>query len=46
MCAEGLCSRMAPVVISESEEDEDRVAITRRTKRQVHFDGEGDDRVD
>ncbi|KAF4005316.1 Ssl1-like family protein [Saccharomyces cerevisiae] len=37
---------MAPVVISESEEDEDRVAITRRTKRQVHFDGEGDDRVD
>lgn len=31
---------MAPVVISESEEDEDRVAITRRTKRQVHFDGE------
>ena len=38
--------RMASVIAPESEEDEDRVAISRRSKRQVHFDGEGDDRVD
>lgn len=37
---------MASVIAPESEEDEDRVAISRRSKRQVHFDGEGDDRVD
>ena len=36
---------MAPTVVSESEEDEDKVAVSRRSKRQVHFDGGGSERL-